>query len=42
VGQGKKFELWDGETWSGNCEEWLNDVDLPQLESSPDIASLSI
>jgi MraZ protein len=42
VGQGKKFELWDEETWSGNCEEWLNDVDLSQLESSPDIASLSI
>jgi len=42
VGQGKKFELWDEETWNGNCEEWLNDVDLSQLESSPDIASLSI
>ena len=42
VGQGKKFELWDEETWSGNCDEWLNEVDLSQLESTPDIASLSI
>lgn len=42
VGQGKKFELWDEETWQGNCDEWLNDVDLSQLESASDIASLSI
>lgn len=42
VGQGKKFELWDEETWNGNCDEWLSDVDLSQLESAPDIASLSI
>jgi len=42
VGQGKKFELWDEETWQGNCDEWLNDVGLSQLESASDIASLSI
>jgi len=42
VGQGKKFELWDEETWQSNCDEWLNDVNLSQLESAPDIASLSI
>lgn len=42
VGQGKKFELWDEETWNGNCDDWLNDTDLSQLESSPDIASLNI
>jgi len=42
VGQGKKFELWDEETWNGKCDDWLNDTDLSQLESSPDIASLNI
>ena len=42
VGQGKKFELWDEETWNDNCVDWLNDTDLSQLDSSPDIASLNI
>ena len=42
VGQGKKFELWDEETWNGRCDEWLNDSDLSQLDSAADIASLSI
>jgi len=40
VGQGKKFELWDEETWNGNCDDWLSRADLSQVESSPDIASL--
>jgi len=42
VGQGKKFELWDEEAWNGNCNDWLNQADLSQIESSPDIASLNI
>jgi len=42
VGQGKKFELWDEDTWNGNCEGWLDKADLSQVESSPDIASLNI
>jgi MraZ protein len=42
VGQGKKFELWDEETWNGNCNDWLNKADLSQVESSPDIATLNI
>lgn len=42
VGQGKKFELWDEETWNGNCDDWLNDTDLSQLDSDSEIASLSI
>ncbi len=42
VGQGKKFELWDEEAWNDNCNDWLNQADLSQIESSPDIASLSI
>jgi MraZ protein len=43
VGQGKKFELWDEDTWSGKCDDWLNDAaDLSQLESASGIASLSL
>lgn len=42
VGQGKKFELWNEETWNAKCDVWLSQVDLSQLETSPDIASLNI
>lgn len=42
VGQGKKFEVWDEDTWNNRCEEWLDEADLQQLESSPEFASLSI
>jgi MraZ protein len=42
VGQGKKFELWNEETWNGNREDWLSKADLSQLESAPGIASLNI
>jgi MraZ protein len=42
VGQSNKFELWDEDTWNGRRDEWLNEADLEQLESSPDFASLSI
>lgn len=42
VGQGNKFELWDEETWNGRCDEWLNEADLAQLESSSEFSSLSI
>jgi len=42
VGQGKKFELWDEETWNGKCDEWLHKADLSELETAPDIASLNI
>lgn len=42
VGQGNKFELWDEDTWNGNCEEWLSEADLSQLDSASDLANLSI
>jgi len=42
VGQGKKLELWDEDTWNGKCEDWLAEVDLSQVESSPEIAALNI
>jgi MraZ protein len=27
VGQVNKLEIWDDESWSGNCERWLEDID---------------
>jgi MraZ protein len=42
VGQGNKFELWDEDTWNGNCEEWLTEADLSQLDLASDLANLSI
>ncbi|MCB2263141.1 MAG: division/cell wall cluster transcriptional repressor MraZ [Candidatus Thiosymbion ectosymbiont of Robbea hypermnestra] len=42
VGQGKRFELWDEDTWNGRCDDWLHKADLSQVDSSPDIASLNI
>lgn len=42
VGQGNKFELWDEETWSARCDEWLDETSLDDLEGDADIGSLSI
>ena len=42
VGQGKKFELWDEETWNGSRDKWLEEVNLEDLERSEDLGSLSI
>lgn len=36
IGQGKKFELWDEETWNKSREEWLSEDDdgeLPEVLS---------
>jgi MraZ protein len=42
VGQGQKFELWDADTWNARRDEWLSTVDLSQLETATDLATLSI
>ncbi len=42
VGQGKKFELWDEATWTGNRDVWLDEVDLENLELPGDMETLSI
>ena len=42
VGQSNKFELWDEDIWVARRDQWLNEEDLAQLESSPEFASLSI
>jgi MraZ protein len=42
VGQGKKFELWDEETWNGKVDDWFDDVDLDAADLPPEFGSLSI
>ena len=42
IGQSNKFELWDEDTWVARRDQWLNEEDLAELESSPEFASLSI
>jgi len=42
IGQSNKFELWDEDTWVARRDQWLNEEDLAQLESSTEFASLSI
>jgi len=42
VGQGKKFELWDEETWDGRCDEWFGEVDLDAEDLPAEFGSLSI
>jgi MraZ protein len=42
IGQSNKFELWDEDTWTACTDEWLSEADLAQLESSPELTSLSI
>lgn len=42
IGQSNKFELWDEDTWVARRDQWLNEEDLAELESSPEFSSLSI
>jgi MraZ protein len=42
VGQGERFELWDEEVWSHRRDDWLQNVDLDDLELPPELDSLSI
>jgi len=42
IGQGSKFELWDEAHWTKQRDEWLDTVDLGQLELPSDLENLSI
>ena len=35
VGQGKKFEIWDEDTWKRKTEEWLSDDGLRDWSTRP-------
>ena len=42
IGQGNKFELWDEARWNEQRDQWLDNVDLEQLELPVDLQTLSI
>jgi len=42
IGQGNKFELWDEVRWNEQRDQWLDNVDLEQLELPVDLQTLSI
>jgi len=42
VGQGERFELWNEEVWDRQRDDWLENVDLDDLDLPPELASLSI
>jgi MraZ protein len=42
VGQGRRFEVWDEETWNRKRDEWLDRVDLGQMQLPAELGSLSI
>jgi len=42
VGQGKKFEIWNEDTWNRNREEWLEEESMDDLSDlSPELGNLS-
>ncbi len=42
VGQGNKFEIWSEDVWDSQCEDWLDDDDLNELESEAGLGSITI
>jgi mraZ protein len=42
VGQGNKFEIWDGQTWEANCERWLVAINNRENDLSSELVSLSL
>lgn len=42
IGQGKKFELWDEETWKHCRDNWLQEAQQDDAELPADLSSLSL
>jgi MraZ protein len=42
IGQGNKLELWDEVRWNEQRDNWLEEVDLEQLDLPADLETLSI
>lgn len=42
IGQGKKFEIWDEQTWNDNQDIWLNDVDAGEGDMPSALEHLSL
>ena len=42
VGQGKKFEIWNEESWAGNRENWLLEANQPESDLSEELGNLAL
>jgi MraZ protein len=42
IGQGKKFEIWDEQTWNEKQEAWLEDVNADDGEMPTSLENLSL
>ncbi|PLX62022.1 division/cell wall cluster transcriptional repressor MraZ [Sedimenticola selenatireducens] len=42
IGQGNKFELWDEDRWNSQRADWLDEVNLEDLDLPADLETLSI
>ena len=42
IGQGKKFEIWDEQTWNDNQDLWLNDVAADDGDMPSALENLSL
>ena len=42
VGQGKKFEIWDEESWNGGRENWLLEANQPESDLSEALGNLAL
>lgn len=42
IGQGKKFEIWNEETWQSSQDSWLDDVRNDEAELPASLESLSL
>jgi MraZ protein len=42
LGQGNKFEIWDGDTWQAERDRWLSDVGNGAGDPSSALGSLSL
>ncbi len=42
IGQGKKFEVWNEETWQSNQDAWLDDVRDDEAALPESLESLSL
>lgn len=42
IGQGKKFEIWNEETWQSNQDAWLEEIKNDEAELPSSLESLSL
>lgn len=42
VGQGHKFEIWDGARWTENREDWLTEANKPDSDLSGELENMAL